>query len=532
MNKYSTETASIVNRTDAASVNDADAFLSLAPTPSSEFLLAPGTKLDRFSIVRMLGRGSVGQVYLAHDEFSEQDVALKIVGLGAKKADELASLLQYEKSVYDKVRDHRYVLKVNDIHQVRHGGAEFLLLSLEYADGGSLRHWLTEYIDDWPLRQSQGLELFKQLCKGVAALHEVGASHLDCKPENFLFKDGVLKVSDLGTSGLRAQRDPSSDNQCRNFTVETNVGTPCYMSPEHFTSLRSDLDCRCDIYSLGIILYEILSPRGRPPFQGDYERLRDLHTAVAPPPLEGAAPNEARAIRRCLEKDPARRYQTVMELLEDLEADSTEHIDNGPDAQSRIDYLWSSACESLDANRPEDCRRFCRQLIDLCPDHEEAREILAQLDARFEEAGGIYSTIEMGMSSRSLDELARLVIAAVDIYPNHPKGANVQIQLQARSEQYLVTMEEGLAALRQGSWEHAKAVFEKARTYNPGAVEVERAIRFAGAVLEQIAETRGFIDAAIEVEAFDRAMTLAEALDQYIENRKNEIFTLIEHSQI
>jgi serine/threonine protein kinase len=494
--------------------------------------LPPGTKLDRFGIVRMLGRGSVGQVYLAHDEFSEQDVALKIVGLGSRQADELASLLRYEKSVYNKIRDHRHVLKVNDIHQVRHGGAEFLLLSLEYADDGSLRQWLTEHIDDWPLRRSQGLEHFKQLCKGVAALHEVGVSHLDAKPENFLFKDGVLKVSDLGTSGLRAQRNPSSDNQYRDFTLETNIGTPYYMSPEHFTSLRSDLDCRCDIYSLGIMLYEILSPRGRPPFQGDYERLRDLHTAVAPPPLEGADANEARVVRRCLEKNPARRYQTVAELLEDLEDNSTEHIDNESDAQSRIDYLWSSACESLEADLPEDCRRFCRQLIETCPDHEEAREILAQLDARFEEAGGIYSTVEMGMNSRSLDELAGLVIAAVDVYPNHPKGANVQIQLQARSEQYLVTMEEGLAALRQGSWEHAKAMFEKARTYNPGAVEVERAIRFAGAVLEQITETRGFIDAAIEAGAYDRALALAEALDRYIEDRKNEIITLIERSQI
>jgi len=531
VSKYHTETGSILNSTDTISVNATDAFLSLAPTSSTEFAFEPGTQLDRFGIVGMLGRGSVGQVYLAHDEFSKQDVALKIVGLGSRQADELVSLLRYEKSVYDKVRDHRYVLKVNDIHQVRHGGAELLLLSLEYADGGSLRQWLTEHIDDWPLRRSQGLELFEQLCKGVAALHEVGASHLDPKPENFLFRDGVLKVSDLGTSVLGAQRDPSSDNQCRNFTVETNVGTPCYMSPEHFTSVRSDLDCRCDIYSLGIILYEILSPRGRPPFQGNYERLRDLHTAVTPPPLEGADANEARVVRRCLEKDPARRYQTVAELLEDLQDNSTEHINNGPDAQSRIDYLWSSACESLGANLPEDCRRFCRQLVELCPDHEDAREILAQLDARFEEAGNIYSTVEMGMSSRSLDELAGLVIAAAEIYPNHPKGANVQIQLQARSEQYLVSMEEGLAALRQGSWEHAKAMFEKARTYNPGAVEVERAIRFAGAMLEQIVETRGFIDAAIEVEAFDRALALAEALDQYIEDRKNEIITLMERNQ-
>ena len=193
MSEYGTETSSVLNRTDAAGVNDANAFLSLAPTASTEFSFAAGTKLDRFDIVRMLGRGSIGQVHLAHDEFSEQDVALKIVRLGSGQADELASLLRYEKSMYDKVRDHRHVLKVNDIHQVRYGGAEFLLLSLEYADGGSLRQWLTEHVNDWPVRRSQGMEYFKQLCKGVAALHEVGASHLDPKPENFLFKDDIWR---------------------------------------------------------------------------------------------------------------------------------------------------------------------------------------------------------------------------------------------------------------------------------------------------------------------------------------------------
>ena len=158
--------------------------------------------------------------------------------------------------------------------------------------------------------------------------------------------------------------------------------------------------------------------------------------------------------------------------------------------------------------------------------------MLAQLNARFEQAGGLYHTIELGMSGRSLDELVELVTAAVEIYPDHPKGAAVQIQLEARSEQFLLSMEEGLTALRQGSWEHAKAMFEKARTYNPGAVEVERAIHFAGAILEQIAETRDFIDAAIQVEAFDRALELANALDQYKEDRKNEILTLIERHQI
>jgi hypothetical protein len=170
--------------------------------------------------------------------------------------------------------------------------------------------------------------------------------------------------------------------------------------------------------------------------------------------------------------------------------------------------------------------------LELYPDHEEAGEMLAQLDARFEEAGDIYSTIDLGISCRNLDELTELLRAAVEIYPNHPKGSVVQIQLEARSEQYLFTMQEGLVALQQGSWEHAKTMFEKARTYNPGAVEVERAIRFASAILEQIAETRGLIDTAIQVEAFDHALELADSLDRYVEDRKNEILRLIERNQI
>jgi len=531
MSKCSTNRGSTLHRSDAPDAIDTNPFLSLAPMRAAAPELEPGTELDRFHIVRKLGRGSLGQVYLAHDQFSEQDVAVKIVCLGSEQSDEIAALLRYEKSMYDKVQDHRHVLKVNDIHCVRYRGAKLLLLSLEYAEGGSLRQWLSERIADWPTRRTEGLVYFKQLCRGVDALHEVGLSHLDPKPENFLFKDGVLKVSDLGTSALWEQKGPSPEGEFRDLNIETSVGTPCYMSPEHFTSLRSDLDCRCDIYSLGIILYEILSPKGRPPFQGDYERLRDLHTSVTLPLLEGASEVQARVVYRCLEKDPSRRYQTVKELLDDLEDSPTVIIEPGPDNQTRIDYLWNRACSSLEENRPEDSRRFCRQLLELSPDDEEAVEMLAQLNARFEEVGGLYHTIELGMSCRSLDELVELVTAAVEIYPNHPKGASVQIQLEARSQQYLLSMEEGLTALRQGNWEHAQAMFEKARTYNPGAVEVERAIHFAAAILEQIAETRGFIDAAVQVEAFDRALELADALDQYKEDRKNEILTLIERHQ-
>jgi len=526
MSKHSTHKGSNLHRTDAPGALDTNPFLSLAPMQTDTLELEPGTELDRFHIVRVLGRGCLGQVYLAHDQFSEQDVALKIVRLGLEQADDIAAVLRYEKRMYDKVKDHRHVLKVNDLHCVRYGGAKLLLLSLEYAEGGSLRQWLTERIADWPTRRTEGLQCFRHLCQGMATLHEVGLSHLDPKPENFLFKDGALKVSDLATSVFLEQQSLSSAPSCRDLGLETSVGTPCYMSPEHFTSLRSDLDCRCDIYSLGIILYEILSPKGRPPFQGDYERLRDLHTSVTPPPLDGASDERVRVVYRCLEKDPAKRYQAVKELLEDLEDSSTDTVEHGPDNRRRMDYLWNRACECLEENRPEDSRRFCRQLLELCPDDEEAIEMLAQLDARFEQAGDIYHTIELGMSCRSLDELVELVTTAVEIYPNHPKGAVAQIQLEARSEQYLLSMEEGLTALRQGSWEHAKAMFEKAKTYNHDAIEVDKAIRFAAAVIEKQQEIRQVIDQALAVRAFDRAIELANTLDEYLKERQNEVNSL------
>jgi len=502
-----------------------DPFLSLGPPTGAALNLAVGTELGRFCIRRKMGEGRLGEVYQASDTVRGCDVAIKVARTAPPGATGLASLLKHEKAMYDRVHDNQHVLKVNDVFLIPYGGLELLVLSMEYADGGTLRDWLQEHRQDWSTRRRLGSSLIRQICLGVAALHEAGVGHLDLKPSNFLFVGGVLKVADLGASVFLTTDDLPAALPVRSSRSSFEVGTACYNSPEHFRAGPEDLDERSDIYSLGILIYEILSPRGRPPFRGDYERLRELHTSVPAPALEGGTETQARVVRRCLEKDPSKRYQTVRELLDDLEGTEALHEENP--ATARVEALWADICASLEQGWLTCARAACRRLLKLDPGHEDAREMSEQLDERFEHAGRIYATIEGKIDSSGLEELIQLACAATERYPGHPAAATVLIQLEGKATRYSVSMEEGLRALAHSDWEGAKDAFERARNGNPGSPAADRAVRFATGIVEQIQESRRLMDVAVASGAFTQARQLADDLDEYLLTRRNEAISFL-----
>lgn len=279
-------------------------------------ILEPDTKLDRFHIRKLLGQGGLGDVYLAHDTVSDETVAVKVVNLGPNVSLEASQVLKSEWAIQAIVQDHRHVLKVHDLHQVRHGGTELLVLSMEYAAGGSFRDWLQAHREDLETRRTLGLNYFKQICLGIAAANEAGVPHLDPKPENFLLVQNVWKISDFSVSVCldTLEHDPPPHSNKPQYLF----GTPAYMSPEHFTAgCREDLDARADIYSLGIVLYEILD--GRPPFDGTLEQLKEKHLTARPRPLDGSAGKWWPIAKRCLEKEPSNRYRSVSQLVRDLD---------------------------------------------------------------------------------------------------------------------------------------------------------------------------------------------------------------------
>jgi serine/threonine protein kinase len=482
--------------------------------------LRPGqTLLDRFTIRSSLGRGSCGAVYLAFDAIRSKEVALKVVPVASEPA---AQQMRREIELNSRVVDYRHVVRVYDVHAAPCGGLVLLLVSMEYADGGSLRQWLLENKDDVQKRRSVGVDLFTQACYGVQALHEMGIVHLDVKPENLLFVAGILKVSDLSLSRYVHDISAGSSSSALNDPQRPR-GTPAYMSPEQLAAPHpNDVDCRSDIYSLAIILFEICHSQCRPPFGGSYEQVRDRHLHMPAPRLENAGDNEGRVVAKSLQKNPADRYATVSQMIEDLQGRGQTELALVPEvsaesqAAKRAADLWLRASECVAAHDLSEAGRLCSQVLGICPEHNDAKRMLEEIQRRDQQARQFYAMIERGLGFQSLQELLHLLQEAVGIYPNHPDGRLVQTQLLSLTRQYDEVIHQAAAAINDGQWQVAQANLDRARQINPCSPAITRLCEFVSEVRMQIETTRHSIDAAVEQGQRDKALFLARGLDDYV----------------
>jgi len=270
--------------------------------------IAPGSLLgQRFEILSVLGAGGMGIVYKAQDRELDDLVALKMLKRELWGDRSQLERLKSEIKLARKIT-HPNVLRTYDFGEI--DGVPYI--SMEYVRGVTLRYLLDE---TERLPYSAGLRLAKQLCSGLAAAHAVGVLHRDIKPENLILEaTGNAKLMDFGIA-RPVQREGPGQTQ-----AGWVVGTPQYLSPEQLQGQESD--ARADIYSCGIVLYELFT--GRLPFAGATPvEIMFQHLKEEPAPPRAAWPEvpprlEA-AILRCLQKDPAARYPTVADLLHDLE---------------------------------------------------------------------------------------------------------------------------------------------------------------------------------------------------------------------
>jgi len=396
------------------------------------------TLMGHFKIKCYLGNGSFGSVYLAEDMIRSTEVALKVAEVGPCNENIASLRLQREMNTHSTILDHTHVIRVHDLHFVPWGGIRLLILSMEYADGGTFRDWLSKHIEDLEARRTIGLEYFKQACHGVDAIHDAGAIHLDLKPENLLYIGEVLKVSDLGSSRYAQILNQSSASYWNMSSVEE--GTPIYKSPEHFVAPHpDDLDFRADIYSLGIILFELLHPKCRPPFGGSNERLREFHLHVPAPQLREAGEGLAGIVTRCLQKDPDDRYQAVRELLEDLEegrcsskVEAFSEDLNNDGATSKTGETWEKASLWFSKGDFNEAARLTGEVLCMEPDHTQALQLKEELRSRFDQAKQFYEEIRKKLDEGVLSGLIELLEAAVKIYPDHPHTSHLCTQQKDR----------------------------------------------------------------------------------------------------
>ena len=280
--------------------------------------LPPGSRLGPYEILAPLGAGGMGEVYRAHDPRLGREVALKVLPEGVSRdPDRLRRFEQEAKAT--SALSHPNLLTVFDTGS--HGGVPYIVFEL--LEGSTLRARLLP----GPLGSRKSVEYALQLASGLAAAHDKGLVHRDLKPENlFVTKDERVKVLDFGLARLRSLAGAEGvDSEVETASALTEpgtiLGTVGYMSPEQVVGQPTDH--RSDIFSFGAVLYEMLS--GRRAFRGD--SAAETMTAILkhdPPELAGGSLGVPlgldRITRRCLEKDPANRFQSARDIGFALEA--------------------------------------------------------------------------------------------------------------------------------------------------------------------------------------------------------------------
>src|SRR6267143_3599549 len=283
--------------------------------------LSPGASLSHYRIASQLGAGGMGEVYLAHDTKLDRKVALKILPADlAANQDRMRRFTQEAKAA--AALNHPNIAHIYEIGES--DGVNFI--AMEFIDGATLREKIHQEQTD--LRKL--LRYLQHVAEGLAKAHAAGIVHRDLKPDNIMItRDGHAKILDFGLAKLiEPQPVPGADSSeaatavmPQHSSPGTVMGTVGYMSPEQAQGKTKEIDQRSDIFSFGCILFEAAT--GKKPFEGD-SIVKSLHMVVykpAPPitELNPSAPAELqRIVRRCLEKDPDDRYQSLKEVAIEL----------------------------------------------------------------------------------------------------------------------------------------------------------------------------------------------------------------------
>jgi hypothetical protein len=259
----------------------------------------PGTTLaERYRIVSPLGKGGMGEVYRAEDLKLGQTVALKFLPKSLARNEEALARFTREVRLARQV-SHPNVCRVFDIGEI--DGQTFL--TMEFVDGEDIAS-LMRRIGRLPA--DKALEIARQVCAGLAAAHEHGIIHRDLKPANIMLDGrGRVRITDFGLAGLSAEVQGEN----------ARAGTPAYMSPEQFSG--GEVTPKSDLYSLGLVMYEIFT--GKRPYEAatfeEMARLREKSAPTAPSThLKDIDPLAERVMLRCLEKNPAKRPASALQV--------------------------------------------------------------------------------------------------------------------------------------------------------------------------------------------------------------------------
>jgi len=429
---------------------------------------------NRYRILREIGSGGMAWVYLAEDIKDNELVAVKV--LYPQFGEDLSYIQRFN-------REAKLASTLTDPHIVRvldYGAdRDVYYLVMEYIEGQNLREVLT---DKAHFQWREALEIIDQLATALEHAHPHGVVHRDIKPQNMMLTDtGLLKVLDFGIA--RIPTLPS-------LTQSGFIGSPYYVSPEQ--AMGEDVDIRSDIYSSGIVLYELLS--GKIPFEAKSPwSIISQHITNEPPPIELDEDEVPEPVHQLLStmiaKRPEDRFptptalrRTVTSILAGQGIPDSALLDTqpiaAPDRVAMADSLYQRAMTAMGVEEWGRAVDLLNQALNLAPDHPEASEKFTLAEQKTFLVS-LYNSAKRAIRNEIWEEAVNNLNGVLELDPDY-KDAKALIEETRRAleeedaRQFVITRyNEGVAHLEAGRWPSAIEAFQEVRRHSPGYEQVD-----------------------------------------------------------
>lgn len=433
---------------------------------------------NRYKIVRELGSGGMAWVYLGEDVTEGREVAIKV--LYPQFSEDVSYVQRF-------LREAKLASAMSDKHVVRildYGASrDTHYLVMEYILGENLSEVVKKR---GPLPWEEAIELLDQLAAGLEHAHALGVIHRDIKPHNMMLTpEGVLKILDFGIARGRAL--PS-------LTQSGFVGSPYYISPEQ--AMGEEVDIRSDIYSSGIVLYEMLA--GRVPFDAKSPwSIISQHIASEPPPLDtiaGRVPEQVEQILRLMvAKRPEDRFQTPTALREAIKAalmgepisaDIAKPPPISPDRAAMAQDLYQRAIEAVDEEEWQRAVELLNQVLKLNPEHTSASLKLVEAGKKARIIA-LYEAASKALEANRWDEAVEELNEVVSIDSEYRDASELLTEARAAlskadlRKRVTALYEDGLKHMENKAWQEALRNFSRVQELSPGYKETPQLLKKA-----------------------------------------------------